>query len=227
MLGSGHVGVWMGRQAEKEMLSTSEKHLEKIFLIVEKMHEFIALYCDGNVEVASEKGMEIASLEREADQIKEMVIDKLMNSSLHPMDQDEIIRLVLTSDDIAAQFKSAARKLLYTDTTEIPEDIKADLMSMINAIVDEALALKMTIDSLGDNKNAVIENAEKTERIEEAIDDMRVGILSKILKWGDQSEHVSDWIMLKEAVENLEMGSDKIEDVADVLRAIAILRGSR
>lgn len=225
MLGSGHVGVWMGRQAGKKMLSISEKHLEKIFLIVEKMREFIILYCNNNMEMAKEKGTEISSLEREADEIKEKVIDELMNSTLHPMDQDEIIRLILTSDDIAAQFKSAARKLLNTHPNEIPEYIKVDLKAMIDAIIDESVALKKTIDSLAEDKSAVIANAEKTERIEEAIDDMRVDMLAKILKWGDQSEHVSDWIMLKEAVENMEMGSDKIEDVADVLRAIAILRG--
>lgn len=227
MSGSGNVGVWMGRQAEKELLSISEKHLEKIFQIVEKMREFIILYNDDNIEMAREKGKEITSLEREADQIKENVIDVLMNSTLHPMDQDEIIRLILTADDVAAQFKASSRKLLNTHPNEIPEYIKSDLKAMIDAIIDESVALKKTIDSLAEDKNAVIANAEKTERIEEAIDDMRVDILAKILKWGDQSEHVSDWIMLKEAVENMEMGSDKMEDVADVLRAIAILRGRR
>jgi predicted phosphate transport protein (TIGR00153 family) len=227
MLGSGHIGIWMGRQAEKEIISASEKHLEKIFIIVEKMQEFITSYCNNDIEAATYKGKEIVTLEREADEIKEKIIDQLMNSSLHPMDQDEIIRLVLTSDDIAAQLKSTARKLLYTHSNEVPENIKAGLKEIINAVLDESLALKATIESLANNKSDVRENAEKTERIEEAIDDMRVDLLAQILKWGDLTEHVSDWIMMKEAVENMEMASDKIEDTADVIRAIAILRGKR
>jgi predicted phosphate transport protein (TIGR00153 family) len=227
MLGSGHVGIWMGRQAEKEIISASEKHLEKIFIIIEKMQAFITSYCDDDLEAATYKGKEIVSIEREADVIKETIIDQLMNSSLHPMDQDEIIRLVLTSDDIAAQLKSTARKLLYTHSSEVPANIKAGLKEIIDAVLDESIALKATIESLANNKNDVRENAEKTERIEEAIDDMRVDLLAQILKWGDLSEHVSDWIMLKEAVENMEMASDKIEDTADVLRSIAILRGKK
>ncbi|MGA2572876.1 MAG: DUF47 family protein [Candidatus Methanomethylicaceae archaeon] len=227
MLGSGHIGIWMGRQAEKETIAASEKHLEKIFIIIEKTKEFVYTYCDGDLETATYKGKEISAIEREADVIKEGIIDSLMNSSLHPMDQDEIIRLVLTSDDIAAQLKSMARKLLYTHPSEVPANIKGGLKELVDALLDESKALKATIESLANNKNDVRENAEKTERIEEAIDDMRVDLLAQILKWGDLSEHVSDWIMLKESVENIEMASDKIEDTADVLRSIAILRGKR
>lgn len=227
MLGSGHIGIWMGRQAEREIISASEKHLEQIFTIVEKMQEFINSYCSNNIEEATRKAHEISSLEREADEIKERIIDGLMNSTLHPMDQDEIIRLILTSDDIAAQLKSTTRKLLYTHPSEVPENIKNGLKDMMNVVVEEALALRRTIESLAQNGKDVRENAEKTERLEEAIDDMRVDLLAQILKWGDLSEHVSDWIMLKESVENIEMASDKIEDTADVIRAIAILRGRR
>jgi len=215
----------LGRQAEKEVIGACEAHLEKIFVIVDKFQEFTNNYCNNDVEEAQYKAKEIVTLEREADTIKEGIIDNLMKSTLHPMDQDEIIRLVLTSDDIAAQLKSATRKLLYTHPKEIPVNIKQGLKDLVNTLVDESGALKETIDALVKNRDGVKDKAEKTERLEETIDDLRVDLLAQILKWGDISEHVSDWIMMKEAVENIEMASDKIEDTADVLRAIAILRG--
>jgi len=225
MLGSGSLGVWLGRQAEKEVIGACEAHLNKIFAIVDKFQAFTNNYCDNDVEEAQYKAKEIVALEREADTIKESIIDNLMKSTLHPMDQDEIIRLVLTSDDIAAQLKSTTRKLLYTHPKEIPTNIKQGLKELVNTLVDESGALRETIDALVKNRDGVTEKAEKTERLEETIDDLRVDLLAQILKWGDISEHVTDWIMMKEAVENIEMASDKIEDTADVLRAIAILRG--
>jgi predicted phosphate transport protein (TIGR00153 family) len=225
MLGSGSVGVWLGRQAEKEVIGACEAHLNKVFTIVEKFQDYINNYCDNDIEEARYKAKEIVTLEREADTIKEGIIDNLMKSTLHPMDQDEIIRLVLTSDDIAAQLKSTTRKLLYTHPSEIPVNIKMGLRELVRTLVDESAALRETINALVKNRNDVKDKAEKTERLEETIDDLRVDLLAQILKWGDVSEHVSDWIMMKEAVENIEMASDKIEDTADVLRAIAILRG--
>jgi len=227
MLGSGHIGIWIGRHEEKVIINICEKHLEKIFTIVNKFKIFTDTYCSGDVEEATKLSREITTLEREADELKEAVIDNLMESTLHPMDQDEIIRLILTSDDIASQLKSATRKLLFSDATNIPEIVKSGLKQMVNILVEEAAALMETKDALQNNRNDVIKKAEKTERLEEVIDDLRVDLLAQILEWGDTAAHICDWLMIKEAVENIEFSSDKIEDTADVIRAIAILRGRK
>ncbi|MDD1775832.1 MAG: DUF47 family protein [Candidatus Methanomethylicus sp.] len=227
MLGSGHVGIWMGRQEEKVIIQTCEKHLEKIFSIVDKFKVFTDAYCTNDLEEATRLARNIATLEREADEIKEEVIDNLMESTLHPMDQDEIMRLILTSDDIASQLKSATRKMLFSHANEIPEIVKSGLKQMVNALMEEMAALMETIASLQAHRNDVFDKAEKTERMEEIIDDLRVDLLAQILDWADTAIHIRDWLMIKEAVENIELSSDKIEDTADVLRAIAILRGNR
>jgi len=224
-LGSGHVGVWLGRQASKENIMASWEHLKRIFDIISLIREMIVSFTNDDNEEAARKAKAIVEMEREADDIKEEVIDKLMNSALHPLDQEEIIKLIMTADDIAAHCKSTARKLLYVHSNEVPPHIKEGLKGIVDLLYDEANALRLTIEALVKGTNDVTENAEKTERLEEAIDDARVDLLAQILKWGDMSEHVSDWIMLKEAVENIEIASDKIEDTADVLREIAIMRG--
>ena len=224
-LGSGHVGVWLGRQASKENIMASWEHLKRIFDIISLIREMIVSFTNDDNEEAARKAKAIVEMEREADDIKEEVIDKLMNSALHPLDQEEIIKLIMTADDIAAHCKSTARKLLYVHSNEVPPHIKEGLKGIVDLLYDEANALRLTIEALVKGTNDVTENAEKTERLEEAIDNARVDLLAQILKWGDMSEHVSDWIMLKEAVENIEIASDKIEDTADVLREIAIMRG--
>jgi predicted phosphate transport protein (TIGR00153 family) len=224
-LGSGHLGIWLGRQASKENIMASRKHLKKIFDIISLIQEMVISFINDDNEEAVRKAKAIVDMEREADEIKEEIIDKLMNSSLHPMDQEEIVKLIMTADDIAAHCKSTARKLLYIHSQEVPPHIKEGLKGIIDLLVDEAYALRQTIEALLQGSNDITDNAEKTERLEEAIDDARVDLLAQILKWGDLSEHVSDWIMLKEAVENIETASDKIEDTADVLRQIAIMRG--
>jgi predicted phosphate transport protein (TIGR00153 family) len=221
MLGSSHIGIWMGRRAEKEIIATCEKHLEKIFSIVNKFKTFIDVVCDGDVDGAKKLALEITELEREADEIKEAIIEDLMGSTLHPMDQDEIIQLVLSSDDIATELKAAARKINFSHITEIPENIEIGLKQMVVTLIEETAALIATIESLVNNRSDVVENAELK------IDDIRVDLLAKILDWGDAGAHVRDFIMMKEAVENIELSSDKVEDTADLIRAIAILRGRR
>ncbi len=227
MLGSGHIGAWLGRKAEMEIIAASAKHLEKIYGITNQFKLFMDAFCDGDLEKAKHYTKEVVDREKEADAIKRKLINDLMETSLHPMDQDEIIRLVLTTDDIAAHLKSATRKLSYTDVNKIPPVIKDGLKGMVNKLVDENTALMQALDSLATGSGDVIGKTLLTEQLEEEIDDLRVDLLAKILKWGDEAEHVSDWLMLKEAVENIESSSDKMEDTADVIRAIAVLRGKR
>ena len=223
MLGSGHIGIWLSRQTEKEVISSCEDHLSKIFQVVDKFKEFIEKYVDNNAEDCHYLAIEISNLEREADQIKENIIEKLMKLLFHPMDQDEIMRLVTIADDIAAHLKSATRKLLYTTPQEVPNHIKDGLKSITHLLVEEKNCLKKTIDAFI-SKGDVKKMAEETERIEETIDDLRVDLLAQVLKWGDNYRYISNWLMIKEAIENIESASDEMENTADVLRAMAILR---
>lgn len=224
MLGSGHIGFWLGQRSEKEAISACEKHLEKIFAIVNKFKTFIDVYLNGDLEKAKELSSEIVSLEREADKIKEGIINDLMKSSLHPMDQDEIIRLLMTSDDIAAHVKSATRKIQYAHPKDIPDELKFRIKELVGVLLEEAVSLMDTIQSLMKKDGEVVSKAERTERLEEKIDDLRLDLIAKILIWGDSAEHVSDWLMIKEVVENIESASDRMEDTADLIRTIAVLR---
>lgn len=227
MLGSGHIGFWLGQRVEKEAISACEKHMEKVFSIVKKFREYVYALMESECEKAKEMASEIVAFEREADQIKEEIIKELMESSLHPMDQDEIIRLLMTADDIAANVKSATRKLLYTHPKDIPEDVKSGLRNLVDVLLEEAMNLMETIEALVKRTGQVVSKAEKTERLEEKIDDMRVDLIAKILDWGDTAAHIRDWLMVKEVVENIEASSDRMEDTADLIRAIAVLRGKR
>ncbi len=52
MLGSGHIGTWLGRKAEREIISACAKHLEKIFGITNQFKLFLDAYCDGDLDKA-------------------------------------------------------------------------------------------------------------------------------------------------------------------------------
>jgi uncharacterized protein Yka (UPF0111/DUF47 family) len=44
-----------------------------------------------------------------------------------------------------------------------------------------------------------------------------------VLKCGDEVKSLGPWLMLLNAIENMEEVADRSEDVADVIRSIAIL----
>jgi len=127
-------------------------------------------------------------------------------------------------DDIAANLKSAARKLLYSDPKEVPENVKNDLLKLSDMMITIVQRLEEALDALTRGSKDTLKFADNVERMEEEIDDFRSELIAKILKWGDESRKISSLLMLKEAVENVENASDRAEDVADVIRGIVAVR---
>ena len=54
-------------------------------------------------------------------------------------------------------------------------------------------------------------------------DEFRMGLIKLVLKYGDETKKIGSWFMLLNAIENMEEVADHSEDVADVIRSIAIL----
>jgi len=52
--------------------------------------------------------------ERKADDIKRRIIRELSEEFVHPIDREELIRLILATDDIATFAKEASRMASYT-----------------------------------------------------------------------------------------------------------------
>lgn len=188
--------------------------------LARKFREYISLYASESLEDASRCYEEIFRLEREADDEKERIISEVSKGPFHPLDREDIIRLVLSMDDIAANLKSASRKLLYSDPREAPDEVKKGLVELAKLLEEIVSKLGETLDALISGSKETLKLADLVERKEEEIDEFRHELIAKILEWGDSAKKLSRVLIVKEAVENIEAASDKAEDVADVVRSI-------
>jgi predicted phosphate transport protein (TIGR00153 family) len=136
------------------------------------------------------------------------------------MDREDIIRLVLTMDDIAANIKAASTKLLYVDPVNIPDNVKENTVELVNMVYNIVMSFGDALQGLIEGSKDVLKLADNVERKEEAIDEFRVVLIAKVLEWGEKSQRISALLMLKESIENLEEAADRTEDAADIIRGI-------
>ena len=223
MFRSGHVSVWLARQKEKEVLSECKLHADEVVVTVAEMKEVVYSFCEGDL-VGIKKHFEfVFNKEREADNRKREILDKLSRGPFHPLTTEEVVRVVLTVDDVAANAKSAARKISASSSEGLPDNIKDGLKILADMDVKIAEKVREAIVKLVEDPKAAISITNEVETMEENIDDHRVGLIENILKHGDKVKSIVAWLMLKEAVENMENVADRSEDVADVIRSIAIV----
>ena len=201
-------------------MKLSQRHLSKINDLTKTFRKFVEAFVKGNLDDMKKLYENIFDMEREADNEKEKIIIEVSKGPFHPIDREDIMRLVLTMDDIAANIKSASRKMLYSNPESVPTDVKNEFLKLGDMIIEIVSRLETALDALIKGSKDTLKLADSVEREEEEIDDFRVELIAKILKWGDETGKLSSLLMLKEAVENLENASDKAEDVADIIRGI-------
>jgi predicted phosphate transport protein (TIGR00153 family) len=220
ILFKGNPNIWIGKQRQRDILRLTERHLRKIISLAISLKDFIQAFSRNNTDNLETIYKEIFKLERDADVEKETIILELSKGPFHPMDREDIMRLVLTMDDIAANIKAASTKLLYVDPVHIPDNVKDDTVELVNMVFNIVMSFGDALQGLIEASKDVLKLAENVERKEEAIDEFRVVLIAKILEWGEKSQRISALLMLKEAVENLENASDCTEDAADIIRGI-------
>jgi len=216
---------------ESDIIKRSEKHLSKIVGVAAKMKDFIQAFSLNDLKGMEDAYKEIFRLEREADDEKENIIIELSRGPFHPIDREDIMRLVLTMDDIATNIKSSAMKLQYVAPVDVPDEVKDDIVKLTNMVYEIVIRLEEALKGLIEGEKDVLKLADKIERKEEEIDEFHVGLIAKVLNWGGRvlswsgkAENIGNLLMFKEAVENLEDASDRTEDVADIIRGIVATR---
>ena len=219
--------VWLSRQEEKKVLDLCKSHLDMILETVKAMKDVVYAFCNEDFNTLEECFKKAFDNERNADDIKHKILIDVSKGPLHPIDREEVIRFVLTADDIAANAKSASGKLRLSATNCLTDEIKVNLREMANKDVEIVEKLIVAFEKLNESTEVVIEASKQVEILEENIDNFRLGLVKQVMDCKQPVINIKSlgpWLMLLNAIENMEEVSDKSEDVADVVRSIAILR---
>lgn len=211
---------WIASRREKEVLRLYDQHINEIIKISRSVNNLLIAFREGDKSSMENEWKTIFELERIADDIKRRIIRELTEEFIHPIDREEIIRLILATDDIATFIKEASRMaLLYNGIP--PPDIAQIYSDMAAKIHDAVLLIRDAVSYLSVDKKKTLEICDKIERLEEEVDDLRHKGLAGILSICSQVG-LPNCLLLKDVLEYLENSADKTEDVADELRSIAV-----
>ncbi len=217
--------AWIGKRREEEILRLELSHIDNIIRVAESTLELVKSIRDGSEKMESLYS-QVSQAEKKADEVKEGILNDLAQGIFHPIDREELLRLVLVADDIAAHLKAGARRLLLFSKTSShipPQQILDSLEEIARITVEASNMIKETISVVRSNPRKAIELAREIERLEEKADDVRSEAEELLLDWCNKEGESGSCLALYNALESLETATDKCEDTADVLRSIAVL----
>ncbi|KXB05624.1 hypothetical protein AKJ50_00425 [candidate division MSBL1 archaeon SCGC-AAA382A13] len=219
--------AWLGREKERKALELCIEHMDKILETVKLMDEVVYSFVEGEKNLRREAD-KILEKEREADDIKEKIMNELSKGRYLPLSREKIIRLTITAEGVADNARAAGAKLTFLDPSIIDEDIKEGLNQLSHFAHSATEILRDTYKALlvDEDVEESIQKTERVEKMEEKVDFFRANtLIPQIVKWADDSQKPGTAILLMEIEENMEEITDHAENTADAIREIAL--GSR
>ena len=220
-----HAGAlhWLGRGREKEILKICDAHMKKVVETVTRTGKAVQAFCDLDLKKAKEGYRDVFKSEREADEIKRKILEELSKGILHPINREEIVRLVVTADEVAANAKAAARKLTLIEPKKLHRELREVFKKFSENLIEISGETYNTFVALAKDPKSAVTLSHRVEAMEEKIDDIRAEeVIPELLVWCRKIKDVGSSLLLKEVDGNLESVADLCEDVSDIIRCIAV-----
>jgi uncharacterized protein len=197
---------------EKSFFDFFEQHAA---LTVQGTQELISLVSDGkNVEA---KARRIADIEHETDVITHRCVEALHKTFITPIDRDSIHRLITRMDDIMDYVEAAAERIALYELTTMTQDVR-DLADVLHRA---AVEVEQACKHLRDLKNPakILQLSIDINRLENEGDAILRRAVARLFREEKDPILVIKW---KEIYENLEMATDRCEDVANIIEGVVL-----
>lgn len=157
---------------------------------------------------------QLQEIEHRGDEMTHAVIRMLNQTFITPFDREDIHRLSSSLDDVLDFVNAAAvRMTLYR--IENPTQVAADLAGLI---VRQSQELSKAVSLLDDNQQ-LLEHCVEVNRLENEADRVSRRAIAELF---EREKDPIQLIKMKELYEVLETATDKAEDAANVLEAVAL-----
>jgi predicted phosphate transport protein (TIGR00153 family) len=156
----------------------------------------------------------LQAIEHRGDEMTHAIITALNQTFITPFDREDIHRLTSSLDDVLDFVNSAGVRLrLYR--IDAPPPVAAELAGLI---VQQSVELAQGVSLLEQNQR-VLEHCVEVHRLENEADRVSRNAIADLF---DHEKDPIRLIKMKELYEVLEMATDKAEDAANVLEAVAL-----
>ncbi|WP_292728502.1 DUF47 domain-containing protein [Methanoculleus sp.] len=169
-----------------------------------------------NYENVKEQCHRMKQIEHQGDEITHEIYEQLNRTFITPLEPEEISRLASALDDILDYIDGTAQQMYSYGITKT-DDSMIELAKLIQLSVVEIEKAVNNIRSVK-NPSLIEERCIEVNRLENVADNVLGHAIRDLFK----TEDAITIIKLKDIYENLEMATDKCEDVANVLSDIAI-----
>ncbi len=198
------------RKKTNRFLELLIKQAEYSVLGMQKLLEYVK-------EPSEALAMAVTQLEKEADEVRRILIDELNKTFVTPIDREDIFALSLTIDDV----------LDYADTTVEEMHLlgvqpNAYMERMVSLLTDAAREIHMGVQRLEDHPNVANDHAVRAKALENRMETVYREAIADLFAMPRDIDHVVEMLKLREIYRHLSNAADRGDAAANVIGDIVV-----
>jgi uncharacterized protein Yka (UPF0111/DUF47 family) len=156
---------------------------------------------------------EISRLEREADDIRRILIDELNQTFITPIDREDIFALSRAIDDVIDHAKNTVKEMEIFEV-----ESNEHLCQMAELLQKGAEQLVGAMRHLKKNPNVAVEYAVRAKRIENRMNDSYLAALKQLFSGHDPRIMFS----LREIYRHFNRSADRVDEAANIISNVVV-----
>jgi predicted phosphate transport protein (TIGR00153 family) len=162
-------------------------------------------------------GAELTRKEKEADEVRRILIYELNKTFITPFDREDIFALSRAIDDVIDYAYSTLNEMEILKVK--PTQFMVRIASLLR---DAAFELLQAVDRLADHPGVASEHAQRAKALENKIEDVYREALADLFHGAEDTKHIMKMLKQREIYRHLSNAADRGDEAANVIADIVV-----
>ena len=160
---------------------------------------------------------ELSLKEKEADEVRRILIDELNHSFVTPFDREDIFSLSRSIDDVIDYADSTVSEMvtLKVQPTQY-------MQRMATLLKDAAYELHQAVLRLQKHPNVAIDHAQRAKALENRVEAVYREALADLFSGPEDLHHVVEMLKLREVYRHLSNAADRGDEAANIIADVVV-----
>ena len=160
---------------------------------------------------------QISLKEKEADEVRRILIDELNHSFVTPFDREDIFALSRSIDDVIDYADSTISEMVTLKVLPTPY-----MQRMATLLKDAAYELYQAVLRLQKHPNVAIDHAQRAKALENRVEGVYREALADLFSGPEDLHHVVEMLKLREVYRHLSNAADRGDEAANIIADVVV-----
>jgi len=164
-------------------------------------------------EIANQLGLK----EKEADEVRRILIDELNSTFVTPYDREDIFTLSRSIDDVVDYADSTLSEMVVLKVKPTPY-----MLRMVSLLKDAAYEIYQAVQRLEKNPAVAIDHAQRAKALENRVEAVYREAIADLFSGPEDIHHVVEMLKMREVYRHLSNAADRGDEAANVISDIVV-----